>query len=103
MLSLRSRTRRFACEPPWSTFSMKPKLEARRDAHNLRSTLKSSFALASCLIAFGTPNVAGQNSSDVKQVLDRLDRSEAENRRLADEVRMLREELRRRTGGPEEP
>jgi len=37
--------------------------------------------------------LAGQQKSDLQQVLDRLDRIEQENRNLAEEVRALREEL----------
>jgi len=81
---------------------MKPKLEVSRDVRNVQKALRSSIALAVYLIAFQSSPVVAQSNADVQKVLERLDRIEAENRRLADEVRLLREELRRRTGAGEQ-
>lgn len=75
---------------------MEPKFANRRDAHSLRRVLRSGLLLTAFLSRLITPAPA-QEASDVQKVLQRLDRIEAENRRLADEVRMLREELQRRT------
>jgi hypothetical protein len=67
----------------------------RADVRNCRrGMLRSSLGVLLFLGCATPPAAFAQQNSDLKQILDRLERIEAENRRLADEVRLLREQLR---------
>jgi hypothetical protein len=74
---------------------METKSALARDHRPLRKALRSGKVLPVVLAALAPLGCFAQSSSDMQRVLDRLERIEAENRRLADEVRLLRDELHR--------
>lgn len=55
--------------------------------------LARNFFFAIGLAAFGGISAPAQSSDDLRQVLDRLDRLEAQNRELMGEVRSLKDQL----------
>jgi hypothetical protein len=79
---------------------MEPKFASNPDPQ-IRRTVPSRLVLACLLIFAASPLAFAQNSTDMQKILDRLERIEAENRKLADEVRLLREELHKNVAAPE--
>lgn len=66
----------------------------------LAGSLKVSCAILAILLA--SPAARAQERTDLQQILERLDRLEAENHKLADEVHELRTELTAARGQPAE-